>query len=148
MFCLVYKSIASEAFGKAQIQDMLEKARAFNRSNNITGCLLYYKGEFLQYLEGNQVKVLALFDRIQRDDRHHDIELISHGQIEHREFKKWDMAYEDFYGDNDTLQFLKLLVSSFLEPAEKTLDPNPTSKYFWKTAKRLLSAKTTSGLRL
>ncbi len=148
MFCLVYTSTAKPDFDRTQVQMMLEKARVFNNSNGITGCLLYYKGEFLQYLEGNQVKVLALFDKIQKDQRHCDVELISHGNINAREFKKWDMAYEDFYGDNDTLQFLKLLVSSYLEPSEKALDPNPTSKYFWRTARRLLSNKTTSRLRL
>ncbi len=148
MFCLVYKSSATPAFDKTQIQGMLEKARAFNSSNDITGCLLYYKGEFLQYLEGNQVKVLALFDKIQKDERHNDVELISHGNINAREFKKWDMAYEDFYGDNDTLQFLKLLVSSYLEPSEKALDPNPASKYFWRTAKRILTMKTAPGYRI
>ena len=148
MFCLVYTSSASPGFKRGQIQEMLEKARLFNNSNGITGCLLYYKGDFLQYLEGNQVKVLGLFDKIQKDTRHSDIQLISHGHINAREFKKWDMAYEDFYGDNDTLQFLKLLVSSYLEPDEKSLDPNPASKYFWRTAKRLLSAKPAPGYRI
>ncbi|MEM1336983.1 MAG: BLUF domain-containing protein [Bacteroidota bacterium] len=145
MFCLVYTSTASPDFDREKIQLMLEKARVFNNSQGITGCLLSYKGEFLQYLEGNQVKVLALFDKIQKDRRHSDIELISHGTIRSREFTKWDMAYEDFHGDNDTLQFLKLLVSSYLTPSEKALDPNPTSEYFWRTAKRLLAMKATHG---
>ncbi|MEM8927133.1 MAG: BLUF domain-containing protein [Bacteroidota bacterium] len=147
MFCLVYRSTASPAFGKAQIQGMLEKARTNNQGNTITGCLLYYKGEFLQYLEGNQVKVLQLFDKIISDSRHHTIELISHDHIETRQFKKWEMAYEDFLGDNDALQFLKLLVSSYFDGSEKPMDPNPTSKYFWRTAKRLLMANTSGKYR-
>ncbi len=56
---------------------MLEKARENNSRDNITGCLLYYEGEFIQYLEGNQVKVLTLFDKINADKRHKDVTLLS-----------------------------------------------------------------------
>ncbi len=138
MFCLVYKSVASTSFGKPQIVEMLEKARVSNERNNITGCLLYYKSEFVQYLEGKQVAVLELFDKIKEDKRHHDVQLISHNHIKSREFNRWKMAYEDFLGDNDELQFLKLLVSSYFESSENAMKPNPTSVYFWRTAKRLL----------
>lgn len=147
MFCLVYSSTASPAFGKTQIQEMLEKARAHNRGDNITGCLLYYNGEFLQYLEGNQIKVLQLFDKIKTDPRHQNIQLISHDHIDARQFEKWEMAYEDFLGDNDALQFLKLLVNSYFDDSEKSMDPNPTSKYFWRTAKRLLEGNTSEKYR-
>ncbi|UJH68722.1 BLUF domain-containing protein [Allomuricauda sp. SCSIO 65647] len=140
MFCLVYKSIASLAFRKIEIAEMLEKARDFNAKNDITGCLIYYKGEFLQYLEGNQIKVLELFDRIKSDNRHHTVELVSYGKIDTREFEDWSMAYEDFLGDNDTLQFLKLLVASYFESPDEAMEPNPTSEYFWRTAKRLLKS--------
>lgn len=142
MFCLVYKSIASPAFGKDQIQGMLEKARQFNNKNNVTGCLLFYKGEFVQYLEGKQVTILQLYDRIQVDDRHHEVTLLSHTDIEAREFDNWSMAYEDFLGDNDELQFLKLLVSSYFETPEKAMEPNPTSAYFWSSVRRLLQVNS------
>ena len=135
MFCLVYSSTASPAFGKSQIHDMLEKARAHNRKENITGCLLYYKGEFLQYLEGNQIKVLQLFDIIKSDARHDSIELISHGHVETRQFEKWEMAYEDFLGDNDTLQFLKLLVSSYFDDSEKNHGSQSHLKIFLEDRK-------------
>ncbi|GMN06406.1 hypothetical protein MTsPCn5_17950 [Croceitalea sp. MTPC5] len=147
MFCLVYKSVASPAFDKAAICEMLEKAKKSNKKKNITGCLIYYQGEFLQYLEGRQVSVLGLYDKIKLDDRHHDVELISHSHVEEREFENWDMAYEDFFGDNDQLQFLRLLVSSYLESPQKAMDPNPTSGHFWRTAKRLLRANTSEPYR-
>ncbi|MEK6154107.1 BLUF domain-containing protein [Flavobacteriaceae bacterium 3-367] len=141
MFCLVYKSIADPIFEPVQIQEMLEKARVFNETQGITGCLLHYDGVFIQYLEGNQLKVLTLFDKINKDPRHKDLILLSHGYIEKREFKKWEMAFENFMGENDQLQFLRLLVGSYIQDADNAMDPNPTSKFFWRTAKRLLGTK-------
>ncbi|MGB5817981.1 MAG: BLUF domain-containing protein [Saonia sp.] len=141
MFCLVYRSIANPIFGQIQIEEMLEKARDFNDSNGITGCLLYYDGEFIQYIEGNQVKVLALFDKIKEDERHSQVKVLSHGHIDAREFKGWDMAFENFMGENDHLQFLRLLISSFMENSNNSMEPNPASMFFWKTAKRLLGGK-------
>ncbi|TAI46659.1 BLUF domain-containing protein [Flagellimonas allohymeniacidonis] len=146
MFCLVYRSTASPSFKKSQITEMLEKARVLNQERDITGCLLYYHGEFLQYLEGNQIKVLSLFDRIKTDPRHTNVEVLSNAEIKKREFHKWEMAYEDFLGDSNELQFLKLLTSSYIETPDEGMEPNPTSLFFWRTAKRLLHAKTSSSL--
>lgn len=142
MFSIVYRSIASPAFDKAKIKEMIERARRFNKKNHITGCLLFYNGEFVQYLEGKQVTILRLFDKIKIDDRHHDVELISHSHIKGREFEKWDMAYEDFLGENDELQFLRLLVSSYFESPLNVMEPNPASSYFWSTTRRLLQSKS------
>ncbi|NAY92185.1 hypothetical protein GTQ34_09660 [Muricauda sp. JGD-17] len=141
MFCLVYKSQSNPLFGYDQIKEMLEKAREFNKENAITGCLLYYERTFLQYLEGNQIDVLKLFDRINADDRHSDVRILCHSHIDERKFKSWDMAYEDLMGENDHLQFLKLLVSSYTAEPIGAIEPNPSSMHFWNAAKRLLEGK-------
>lgn len=138
MFCLVYKSKAITNFSLTQIEEFLEKARLFNSANNISGCLLYYEGEFVQYLEGNQIKILELFDRITVDNRHTNVKLLSHGQIDKREFNDWSMAFRNVHGENDHLQYIELLVDSFLEKDAPIHGPNPTSKEFWKTTKDLL----------
>lgn len=138
MFCLVYKSKAIPNLSFAQIEFLLEKARLFNSANNISGCLLFYEGEFIQYLEGNQIKVLKLFDKISIDKRHTNVQLLSHGLIEKREFKNWSMAFKNVQGQNDQLQYIELLVDSFLEKDTPIQGPNPTSKEFWKTTKGLL----------
>ncbi len=142
MFNLVYRSRASAHFGQTQILEMLEQARNFNKKSNVTGCLLYFQGEFLQYLEGDQVKVLRLFDQIKADDRHSQVELLSHSYIYAREFGDWEMAYENFMGSNHQLQYLKLLVESYLENPDRALNPNPTSKSFWIAARQLLKSKS------
>lgn len=147
MYCLVYKSVANSLFGYAQIKEMLERARDFNKVNSITGCLLYYEGTFLQYLEGNQIVVLNLFDRIKVDERHSAVNLLCHSHINERKFTSWDMAYEDLMGENDHLQFLKLLVSSYVAEPIGAMEPNPSSLYFWNTAKRLLESKKSQRIK-
>lgn len=141
MFNLVYRSTASPAFGQSQIKDMLKASRDFNVKNDITGCLLYYNGEFLQYLEGDQAKVMDLFEKIKEDYRHFQITLLSYSHIYSREFDHWSMAYENFLGANHQLEYLKLLISSYLEMPQASIRPNPTTKSFWNAVKKLLEAK-------
>lgn len=142
MFCLVYRSVAKPSFKQSDIEEMLKQARKANKVLGITGCLLYYAGEFIQYLEGNQIKVLELFDRIKKDKRHTDIELISYGERDSREFEQWEMAYENLLGDNDQITYLKLLVSSYMEDPEKTSNVHPASMTFWETVSKLLKTNS------
>ena len=142
MFCLIYRSVATPSFKQSDIQKMLKKARLYNEKQGITGCLLYYNGEFIQYLEGNQIKVLELFDKIKADKRHSDIELISFAERDMREFTNWEMAFEDFYGDNDQITYLKLLVSTFFENPEEPANLHPASLPFWETVSKLLDKNT------
>lgn len=142
MFSLVYRSRASLVFREDQIQDMLAQARRFNQKNNITGCLLYYQGEFLQYLEGEKVEVLTLYEKIEEDIRHSQVELLSHNEIFERVFENWEMAYENFLGNNHQLQYLKILISAYLEDSSTMMHPNPTSNNFWRAAQKMLHAKS------
>ncbi|NNM17616.1 MAG: BLUF domain-containing protein [Croceitalea sp.] len=138
MFSLVYRSRATANFGNNKIAEMLNKARVFNSKNGITGCLLYYNGQFIQYIEGNHLKVLSLFDKIKTDKRHNNVEILSHGKINSREFKDWSMAYENFMGDNDELQYVKLLTGDYFEGSNTSEQSQAPSVYFWKTVKQLI----------
>ncbi len=139
MFCLVYRSVANPSFREDQIQEMLKKARQKNDRLGITGCLLYFNGQFIQYLEGNQIRVLELFDEIKKDKRHYDVELLSYGERDSREFKNWDMAYEDLYGENDQIAYLKLQVNSYLEEPYMSLAHHPSSLPFWQSVSQLIN---------
>ena len=146
MFCLVYRSVSKTSFKQSDVEKMLSKARMANNKLGITGCLLYYSGEFIQYLEGNQIKVLELFDRIKKDKRHTDVELISYGERDEREFEQWEMAYENFHGENDQVTYLKLLVSSFIDSPEKISNLHPASLPFWETVSKLLKTNSAPNL--
>lgn len=121
----------------ADIEALPVKARAFNHDQGITGCLLYFRRVFLQYLDGNQLNVLSLYDQIREDRRYSGVKLLSHSQIKKREFKDY-MAYENFYGDNELINYLKLVVINFLEKPLKKLSPNPSSVQFWDHVSRQL----------
>ncbi|MBT8289845.1 MAG: BLUF domain-containing protein [Muriicola sp.] len=145
MFSLVYRSVARPGFSLDQIQEMLVKAQNFNHEQGITGCLLYYQGEFIQYLEGNQYKVLTLFDKIKVDPRHKDVELLSYEEREGRAFEKWDMAFENFFGENTQITYLKLLVGEYLSQKTEKHSNNPTKNVFWEHVGSVLYSKTSSG---
>lgn len=142
MFCLVYQSKANPNFGFSEIEKMLEKARAYNGKEKITGCLLMYNGRFIQYLEGEQEKVLSLFEKIENDVRNSEVILLSKEKIDEREFEECHMAFENLRNENSQLQYLKLLVGTFFEDSESSLAPNPTSRHFWGATKLLFDTRS------
>jgi hypothetical protein len=142
MFSLVYRSVAKPGFDLNQVEELLLKAQAFNNQHLITGCLLYYDGKFIQYLEGNQYRILKLYDRIKEDQRHKKVELLSHGEIEKRVFEKWDMAFENFYGENEQISHLKLLVSNYLQNKDTHQALHPSKAIFWETVGSVLLARS------
>ena len=137
MFCLIYRSVARPSFRLDDIHQLLKKARRKNQELGITGCLLYYRGEFIQYLEGNQIRVLELFDTIKKDKRHDEIELISFSERETREFVDWEMAFEDFYGENEQISYMRLLVETYLESPDKLTRLHPGTLPFWEKVSQL-----------
>lgn len=142
MYNLIYRSKATSILNQNQIQDMLIKARSFNQSNEITGCLLFYHEEFLQYLEGEECVVKQLFEKIKVDDRHFNVSVLSEGNIYNREFKDWQMAYQDFLKPNHQLLYLEILVNSYFENGHSGIKPNPTTKSFWYATKQLLTSNS------
>lgn len=90
---LIYHSIAKPNISEQDVQDILYRARSFNSQNNITGCLLFHKYEFLQILEGEEKIVKKLFKAIQRDIRHSHVTMLYERFSKKRYFSEWDMAF-------------------------------------------------------
>ena len=141
MFCIVYRSIQNPVIGQTEIQALLEQAKDFNRANDITGCLLSYNNEFVQYIEGDKLRVEALLENIKKDWRHSEVNVLISGHINGREFENWTMAYENFMGPNFRLEYLKLLVSSYFENTDAYEHLNPATKKFWVVVKTLLATQ-------
>lgn len=89
--CLTYKSIATAVPSPADLHGLVGRARARNRSLNVTGMLLYEKGSFLQTLEGSPTQLDALWSSIKRDTRHGHIEVLSEHIAPARLFSNWDL---------------------------------------------------------
>ena len=139
MFSLVYRSVAKPDFNLGRIEEMLAKAKENNHRLGITGCLFFHDGEFIQYLEGNQYKVLTLFDKIKADPRHRDVELLSYGEREDRAFATWDMAFENFYGENLQFAHLRMVVGEYLNYNTVRAENNPSNSVFWESVGQLLT---------
>ncbi|MEN1784958.1 MAG: BLUF domain-containing protein [Bacteroidota bacterium] len=131
MHSLVYRSVASDSFTRPEIYSMLSRAKDYNAEHGITGCLLYHNAYFLQLLEGDEAKVMDLFERISKDERHHQLTLVESNSINERMFKTWSMAFHD-YGQNGLSAPLKLeQINTFLNDTkiyhQKSL---PVLKFF------------------
>lgn len=67
MFCTIYMPPADPAIGRFRMRDLLERARGFDRANDITGLLLCYGHESVRYPEGNEFPAAKLFGKIKTD---------------------------------------------------------------------------------
>ena len=89
---LIYISRAVGPQTTTVTSQILETARAFNKSHDLTGVLCQGKGLYVQVLEGERSVVNSLYRRIAADNRHVDAEIVLFGEIKNRQFKDWSMA--------------------------------------------------------
>ena len=75
--------------------NILTTSRENNKTNNITGMLLYDNGSFIQVLEGEDQEVENTFINIQNDDRHDNVLVMQNRDISSREFAYWSMGFEN-----------------------------------------------------
>lgn len=92
-FGLVYCSHALVPFSPAALDDLVSHASENNARLNITGYLCHFNNGFIQYIEGDQDKVLALEQRISRDDRHEIISSMACHPGQNRRFANWSMQH-------------------------------------------------------
>lgn len=76
-----------------EVRSILDISRINNEKVGVTGALLFNSGCFAQVLEGGQAAVEATFERIQRDERHGEVSLLSFGAVPERSFTNWSMAF-------------------------------------------------------
>jgi hypothetical protein len=89
--CVIYKSRCKGLANWGLVESILEASTRNNPANAITGVLVATETHFLQVLEGEFVALNATLERISRDTRHHEVQLISFGEIEERRFGDWGM---------------------------------------------------------
>jgi hypothetical protein len=59
------------------VSQICAAARKNNATSNMTGVLLFDSVSFVEMLEGRRNVVEATFQRIQRDDRHSNVQILS-----------------------------------------------------------------------
>ncbi len=98
LYSLGYASTQTSPLGTAGLLELLNGARLFNQAKNITGLLLHREDSFMQVIEGRKEDVLALYERIRKDPRHHRVETLFEDEIDTREFSDWQMGFIELDG--------------------------------------------------
>ena len=92
---ILYVSAVADHCGEDDIRAILKTSRENNSKNSLTGMLISKDKYFLQYIEGPEAQVVALFDKIKSDERHQAIKVVNQGTISDRVFFNWDMGFAD-----------------------------------------------------
>jgi hypothetical protein len=95
----MYSSVAVTALDEGELETLLGVSRRNNRRDDITGILLHVvepagRGGFVQVLEGAEAPVEACYARIEGDDLHAGLRVLSRGETPGREFESWTMRLE------------------------------------------------------
>ena len=97
IYRLVYFSKNRITGGPERIATEIDSILAASRRNNphcgITGALVFNRGIFAQALEGRGVAVETVFERIQQDPRHGDVQVLAFNKAAERVFPNWSMAF-------------------------------------------------------
>eukprot|EP00667_Euglena_gracilis_P003050 EG_transcript_3059 len=84
LLTLTYVSQATTPLWEADLNAIARHAAKHNEGANITACLLYLNGVFLQTLEGPREAVLPLWERIKADARHMEVVPVQTAPLDHR----------------------------------------------------------------
>lgn len=102
---IVYLSSAEGAMSHNVLLELLHKSTSNNYKSQITGMLIYYDGSFIQVLEGEEVAIDRLIDKIMNDARHRNFSIIHESKIQQREFDKWNMSF--MWLENNNVEHLE-----------------------------------------
>jgi hypothetical protein len=102
IYSLIYFSKATKPMQDEDLLPLLEESRSWNLAHGITGMLLYIAGEtgsleqggrFMQALEGTEVEVRGIFEKIRSDKRHHHLMVLNEATAKKRNFAAWTMGF-------------------------------------------------------
>ncbi|PWJ38422.1 BLUF domain-containing protein [Sediminitomix flava] len=138
---LVYVSEATMKFDQTKLANLTLKASNKNKLLKITGYLYYEKNRFIQYIEGDDLSIDALFENIKKDQRHNVINVISQ-EINKRRFPAWQMNQlkkEDFV----RTKMEHLITDLLLLKRNKTVDKeNEWDRMAWEMIDRMAKLRT------
>jgi hypothetical protein len=93
---ILYQSTPTQEFDALALFQLLTQAQLRNASLEITGHLLFVNGQFTQCLEGPSEHIEQLWQTIQRDPRHHQVQLLMRRPTGKRRFPEWSMAFSTY----------------------------------------------------
>jgi hypothetical protein len=92
---LLYCSVSVEPdLTNSDLDRRLVSARRRNLAQDITGMMIYHRGEFVQILEGRKESIENVYEKfICPDTRHTAINKVLENTITHRSFGEWSMGF-------------------------------------------------------
>ncbi len=91
MKATIYISEAVNNFSSDELSALADNAAMSNAKAGVSGYLWYNKGQFLQYLEGDNSTIDKLILMIGSDKRHNILNQISTDDITEAKFPNWHM---------------------------------------------------------
>jgi hypothetical protein len=88
---LAYRSRAIAAPTDRELDALLRNAQSRNRTEQLSGLLIYDQGYYFQWLEGPQEALQRVWHSIMRDPRHREIQILREQAMPKRFFGDWDM---------------------------------------------------------
>ncbi|MAU71988.1 MAG: hypothetical protein CML04_07815 [Pseudozobellia sp.] len=138
IYKLTYESDACVPFEKLGVDAILASARDHNKILNITGCLVYHNGAFVQILEGEKEEVHKLFKSIEKDPRHANVRLVSEEYDKKRSFSNWNMAYFDTSLEGLSKSDIENFERNLLMLAEFSDRLSTTVNMFWLNVRKVM----------
>lgn len=115
MYRIIYLSCSKKMLSELELNLLLEKARSKNAALDITGMLLYFDGDFMQVIEGDEANVKELYKSIVYDSRHSNIICVFSDEINYRQFPTWSMGFSTTnYMDIRKIKTLENITRSLL----------------------------------
>ncbi len=89
---LIYVSTARPGLDRHDLLAIMSVAENNNQRTGITGLILFNGFNFMQCIEGERAAAHDCLRRIERDDRHSGMTIISQRELPARQFTQWRMA--------------------------------------------------------
>ena len=99
---LVYISRAADHIDSGEVFQIVRDSAQRNPERGLTGFLVFVRGLFIQYVEGESDALDGLLDALARDDRHSDLHVIDRRPIASRRFPAWRMERVSMAERRDT----------------------------------------------
>jgi len=90
---LCYASTATGKCSSIEIGLIIDVSHHNNARLQVTGALFFGNNYFLQFLEGSRHNLNLLYNKIVRDERHENIQVLELKEIGSRCFPEWSMKY-------------------------------------------------------
>lgn len=88
---LVYISQAVRKMTLEDLNAIQQKSKGNNELIDVTGSLFYNGGWFLQVLEGPELVLKNLYNKIEKDERHKNARVLYNERAQFRTFPRWRM---------------------------------------------------------